>query len=107
MFLKIAAEMSKKGFNGVTGRMCEVKFKNLKTRFKIIKTKNGQTGNGRGPTWPYYDKMDDLFRNDVAVNPNNIVEAGAAGFNRIRRRAVSLHKYLPFSYVELNKNILS
>jgi hypothetical protein len=87
-FFQIAAEMSKKGFSAVTGRMCEVKFKNMKTTYKTIKMRQQQSGSGGESRWPYFQKMHDLLRNDVAVNPDNIVEAGASGFNRIRRRAV-------------------
>jgi hypothetical protein len=32
--------------------------------------------------------MDDLLRKDVAVNPTNIIEAGASGYNTIKRRWV-------------------
>ena len=37
LFFQIAAEMSKKDPQAVTGRMCEVKFKNMKTTYKTIK----------------------------------------------------------------------
>ena len=80
--------MEKKGCNGVTGRLCSEKFKNLKTRYLAIKKRLSQTGSGGEPTWPYFSLMNELLRRNVAVNPNNIAEAGAAGFNRIRRNQV-------------------
>lgn len=80
--------MESMGHVGMTGRICEIKFKNMKSQYKNIKKRIGQTGTGRPPTWPYYDEMDELLRHDVAVNPQNIVEMGAAGFNYIPRRAV-------------------
>ena len=40
------------------------------------------------PTWPYYDTIDKLLRHDVAVNPQNIAEIGAAGLNYIPRRVI-------------------
>jgi hypothetical protein len=33
--------------------------------------------------------MDDLLRKNVAVNPDNIIEEGAAGYRAIKRRWVS------------------
>ena len=63
----------------MTGRMCEVKFKNMKTTYKTIKMRQQQSGSGGESRWPYFQKMHDLLRNDVAVNPDNIVEAGASG----------------------------
>jgi hypothetical protein len=53
-FFQIAAEMSKKGFSAVTGRMCEVKFKNMKTTYKTIKMRQQQSGSGRESRWPYF-----------------------------------------------------
>ncbi len=73
---------------GLTGRICEIKFKNMKAQYKNIKKRNGKTGRGGPPSWPYFDTMDELLRHDVAVNPQNIAEIGAAGFNYIPRRAV-------------------
>ena len=40
MILQIAGEMATKGFPGVTGRLFEVKFKNKKARYKIIRRRN-------------------------------------------------------------------
>ncbi len=61
--------MESMGHVGMTGRICEIKFKNMKSQYKNIKKRIGQTGTGRPPTWPYYDEMDELLRHDVAVNP--------------------------------------
>lgn len=77
--------MELKGCTGVTGRMCSQKFKNLKTRFKIIKKRRGKTGSAGEPTWPYYHHMEELLRNDKTIHPDNLIEAGAGGFNRVRR----------------------
>lgn len=84
--------MVKTGFRGITGRLCEIKFKNLKATYKTIRKRLGQTGGGGEISWPYFDVMDDLLKNDAAVNPNNIAEAGAAGFNRIRQNRVDRTK---------------
>lgn len=98
--LQIAGEMANRGFPGVTGRLCEIKFKNMKARYKIIKTRQRETGTEGGSRWQYYDLMDDLLRNDLAVNPNNVAEVGAAGFNRIQREPVNIQpKCLCFFFV--------
>ena len=80
--------MESMGHAGMTGRICEIKFKNMKAQYKNIKKRIGKTGRGGPPKWPYYETMEELLRHDVAVNPQNIVEIGAAGFNYIPRRAV-------------------
>ena len=84
--------MEKNGVCGVTGRMCSEKWKALKNRVKQINKRLKQTGSGAAPTWPYYDKMVHLTRNDPTINPNNIIEAGAAPYNRIRRPRVILNE---------------
>lgn len=94
--LQIAAEMAK-GFPSVTGRLCEIKFKNMKATYKRIKTLQRQTGEG-GSQWPYLEQMDDLLRNDVAVNPNNVAEVGAAGFNRIQRAQVIITSSIVYEF---------
>ena len=76
------------GHAGITGRIYEIKLKNMKAQYKNIKKRNGRTGRGGPPTWPYYDTMDKLLRHDVAVNPQNIAEIGAAGLNYIPRRVI-------------------
>jgi hypothetical protein len=76
------------GHTGMTGRICEIKFKHMKAQYKNIKKRNGKTGRGGPPSWPYFDKMDELLRHDVAVYPQKISEIEAAGFNYIPRRAV-------------------
>ncbi len=68
----------------MTGRMCEVKFKNMKATLRTIKLRLGKTGAAGGTKLPYFEVMSNLLGHDVAINPNNIAEAGAAGFNRIR-----------------------
>ncbi len=40
---QIAADMATQGFSVVTGRMCDVKFKNLKTTYKTIKMRQQQS----------------------------------------------------------------
>ena len=72
--------------------MCSEKWKALKNRVKQINKRLKQTGSGAAPTWPYYDKMVHLTRNDPTINPNNIIEAGAAPYNRIRRPRVILNE---------------
>ena len=95
--------METNGVCGVTGRMCSEKWKALKNRVKQINKRLKQTWPGRprgggmkrsgaAPTWPYYDKMVHLTRNDPTINPNNIIEAGAAPYNRIRRPRVILNE---------------
>ncbi|EFX63761.1 hypothetical protein DAPPUDRAFT_335016 [Daphnia pulex] len=87
IWTKIANYMESMGHAGLTGRICEIKFKNMKAQYKNIKKRNGQTGRGGPPSWPYFDTMDELLRHDLAVNPQNIAEIGAAGINYIPRRA--------------------
>jgi hypothetical protein len=84
------------GCRGITGRICETRFKNLKRKYPSLKTTSQQTGRQGPTTWPYYDLFDDLLRNDRAINPNNILEVGA-GWNRIRRREVKKIFYSLFS----------
>lgn len=73
--------MVKTGFRGISGRLCEIKFKNLKATYKTIKKRLGQTGRGAGEiSWPYFDVMDDLLKNDAAVNPNNIARTKKISF---------------------------
>jgi hypothetical protein len=60
----------------------------MKARYKIIKKRQRETGSEGGSQWPYYVLMDDLLRNDLAINPNNVAEVGAAGFKRIQRAPV-------------------
>jgi hypothetical protein len=57
----------------------------MKAQYKNIKKRNGKTRRGGPPSWPYFDTMDKLLRHDVAVNPQNIAEIEAAGFNYIPR----------------------
>jgi hypothetical protein len=80
--------MESMGHAGITGRICEIKFKIMKAQYKNIKKRNGRTGRRGPPTWPYYDTMDKLLRHDVAVNPQNIAEIGAARLNYIPRRVI-------------------
>ena len=83
--------------------MCSEKWKALKNRVKQINKRLKQTWPGRprgggmkrsgaAPTWPYYNKMVHLIRNDPPINPNNIIEAGEAPYNRIRRPRVILNE---------------
>jgi hypothetical protein len=51
----------------------------------IVDIAPGQKGVSK---WLFFDAMDDLLRKDVAVNPTNIIEAGASGYNTIKRRWV-------------------
>ena len=53
----------------------------MKAQYKNLKKRIGKTGRGGPPKWPHYETMDELLRHDVAVNPENIVEIGAAGLN--------------------------
>jgi hypothetical protein len=85
---KIAAIMEEKGCKGVSARMCKDKFKNLKTRYKAIIARTHSTGAEGVSKWLFLDAMDDHLRKDVAVNPTNIIEAGASGYNTIKRRCV-------------------
>ena len=85
---KIAAIMEEKGSKGVSARMYKDKLKNLKTRYKAIIARRHSTGAEGVSKWLYFDAMDDLLRKDVAVNPTNIIEAGASGYNTIKRRWV-------------------
>ena len=80
--------MERNGVHGVTGRMCSEKWKSLKNRVKTIIKRLKQTGSGAAPTWPYYEKMVHLTRNDPTLHPQNIIEAGAVPYNRIRRPRV-------------------
>ncbi|EFX62192.1 hypothetical protein DAPPUDRAFT_252409 [Daphnia pulex] len=57
----------------------------MKAQYKNIKKRNGKTGRGEPPSWPYFDTMDKLLRHYVAVNPQKIAEIEAAGFNYIPR----------------------
>ena len=78
--------MAEQGFVEATGRICERKFRNLKATYRAIFTRNRRTGEaGGGTRWPYFRLFDELFRNDPAINPDNIIEAGA-GYNRIGQR---------------------
>lgn len=71
--------MEKKGVGvGVTGRMCEVKFANLKATYKSNLAR--LTSNAES-TWTFFDAMAELLDNDPSIDPNNILEAGASGFN--------------------------
>jgi hypothetical protein len=45
-----------------------------------------QSGSGGASRRPYFQFMLEILQKDVAVNLENIVEAGLSGFNRIRRR---------------------
>ncbi len=74
---------------GLTARMCREKFKNLKARYKQIQSRQKSTGAAGETKWPFWNAMDDLLRKDDAVNPDNIIEAGAAGYRAIKRRWVS------------------
>jgi hypothetical protein len=85
---KIAGTLQEKGAKGVTARMCRDKFKNLKARYKQIQSRQKSTGAAGETKWPFWNAMDDLLRKDVAVNPDNIIEAGAAGYRAIKRRWV-------------------
>ena len=85
IFVQVAQAMVGQGFPEATGRVCERKFRNLKATYRAIKTRSRQTGEAGGPRWPYFALFDDLFRNDAAINPENILEAGT-GYNRIGRR---------------------
>ncbi len=82
--------MEENGFAGVTGRMCEQKFKNMKATYMKSKAAREKTGAEGGSKWPYYDLMDSLLRKNHAINPDNILEAGACGFNKIRRKKVTI-----------------
>lgn len=81
--------MARNGFNGASGFNCEKKFKHMRTTYESIIYRLSRTGGGGESRWLYFDQMHELLKNDVAVNPDNIVEAGAAGFNRIRRHSVN------------------
>ena len=82
--------MEDKGHIGLTGRLCDIKFKNMREQYLNIKKRNGRTGSGPPPTWPNFGTMDELLQHDLAINPQNIVEMGANNFNFIPRRAVWL-----------------
>lgn len=64
---------------GVTAWDCNNKFKNMTATFKKIKKRTRESGGGPPPSWPYYEKMEELTQFDVAVNPKNILQCGAAG----------------------------
>lgn len=51
---------------------------------KSLKTWGQRTSRSGGgeSKWRYFDQMHGLLKNDFAVHPQNIVETGAAGFNR-------------------------
>ena len=54
--------MEKSGCRGITarsGRSCEIKFKNLKARYRAIKTRSNETGREGDQPWVYYQVMDD------------------------------------------------
>ncbi len=61
----------------------------MKGIYMKIKAAREKTGAG-GSKWPYYDLKDSLLRKYHAVNPDNILEAGACGFNKIRRNKVTI-----------------
>ena len=81
--------MEEFGCRGVTSRIFERKFKNLKRTYVSIKTRRKQTGIEGGSPWPYYTLFEELFDEDRAINPENIFEVGS-GLNRVRTREVSL-----------------
>ncbi len=68
--------------------MCTEKWKGLKNRLKTIIKRLKQTVSGATPTWPYYEKMVHLTRNEQTIHPQNIIEAGAVPYNGIRRPRV-------------------
>lgn len=72
---------------GITGRMCETKFKNLKRRYVSIKTRSKQTGVEGGSRWKYFSLFEELLCKDRTINPENLFEVGS-GLKRIRKREV-------------------
>ncbi len=78
--------MEEKGSKGVTARMCNDKFKNLKTRYKAIIPVEKTLGQKEQASGCFFYAIDDILRRDVAVNPTNIIDA--SGYNAIKRRWV-------------------
>lgn len=80
--------MEKHGCRGVTGRICENKFKNLKRKYVSLKTYRQRTGTEGPSKWPHYNLLDELLQKDRAINPEHVMEVGS-GTNRIRKRVVN------------------
>ena len=88
LWSQIAAIMEERVCKGVNSRMCKDKFNNLKTHSKAIIARRHSPGEEGVSKWVFLNAMDDLPRKDLAVNPTNIIEAGASGYNTIKRRWV-------------------
>lgn len=71
---EISDEMAKYGYT-VDADAIDKKFRNMKSRYLIIKDNNDKkktTGTGR-ISWPYFDIMSEIFLDDRTVNPNLVM----------------------------------
>jgi len=71
---EISDEMAKYGYI-IEADAIDKKFRNMKTRYLIIKDNNDKkktTGTGR-ISWPYFDIMSEIFFDDRTVNPNLVM----------------------------------
>lgn len=56
------------GFKGYTGKQCQVKVSNLKAKYKEVRAKGGQTGQGR-IAWGFFEAMDEVLGGSAQVDP--------------------------------------
>ncbi|XP_025267850.1 uncharacterized protein LOC112639121, partial [Camponotus floridanus] len=74
LWQEISDEMTKYGYK-VDADVIDKKFRNMKTRYLIIKDNNDKkktTGTGR-ISWAYFDIMSEIFFDDRTVNPNFVI----------------------------------
>lgn len=78
---RIANKFVEKGYN-VTEEQCNVKWKNLKRKYKSVRELNNQTGRNR-ESWEYFDVIDDFINRRPEIAPVSIA-SNIYGF-RIRQ----------------------
>ncbi|XP_018308770.1 uncharacterized protein [Mycetomoellerius zeteki] len=77
----IANKFNQRGYN-ITEEQCDVKWKNLKQKYRSIRDRNNQTGTAR-ECWEYFDIIDDFINIKPEVAPASIASS-SHGF-RIRQ----------------------
>ncbi|CAG0894297.1 unnamed protein product [Darwinula stevensoni] len=70
--LKMKAQDGK--FQGVTGEICEKKFRNMKQTYVGIKDNNKSTGRKR-KAWEFMPMMDDIFEKSPQVTPLSVIDS--------------------------------
>ncbi|KYN29665.1 hypothetical protein ALC57_00928 [Trachymyrmex cornetzi] len=75
----IANKFNERGYN-ITEEQCNVKWKNLKQKYRSIRDRNNQTGTAR-ECWEYFDMIDDF----INIKPEVASIASSSHGFRIRQ----------------------